>query len=78
MNIFVSNLSVAATEQQLNTLFSGFGVVQSTVMIRQNPAHPFCWIVMKDQHDAEQALSHLNHSQFLLQDITVNKADLQR
>lgn len=77
MNIFVSNLAGIATGQQVKTLFSEFGVVQSAVLIKKETAQEpgnYCWVVMQDAADAAHAIAGLDNSMFLHQHINVEQA----
>lgn len=79
MNIFVSNLGVAANKQNLRNLFSEFGTVRSVTMRRnqQKPSGDFCWLIIDELADAENAISSLNNTAFMQQVIAVNRASIK-
>ena len=79
MNIIVSNLGVAANKQNLRNLFSEFGTVRSVTMSgnQQKPSGDFCWLIIDEQADAENAVSSLNNTEFMQQIIAVNSASIK-
>ncbi len=81
MNIFVSNLHLSATEEQLKHLFSRLGNIQSFRMIKSlSPPKIgcFCWLQMASPSDTLFAITHLDQTLFLHQVISVHKATLQQ
>ncbi len=77
MNIYVGNLNHKASEQELQDLFSQFGEVESTKIIKDNYtglSKGFAFIEMGNQSNAESAIKNLNETEFLGRKIYVNEA----
>ncbi len=77
MNIFVGNLSKEATEADLEKLFSQYGQIKSTKVIRDifsGTSKGFGFVEMTDKNDAQTAIKELNTTELKGQKITVNEA----
>lgn len=77
MNIFVGNLSKEATEQDIEKLFSAFGSVKSTKVIRDifsGTSKGFGFVEMTNNNEALAAIKELNTTELKGQKITVNEA----
>jgi RNA recognition motif-containing protein len=81
MNIFVGNLSKDVSEQDLEKLFSPFGQVKSTKVIRDlfsGSSKGFGFVEMANQNEAVSAINELNTQELKGQKITVNEARPKR
>jgi len=81
MNIFVGNLSKEVSEQDLEKLFSPFGHVKSTKVIRDlfsGSSKGFGFVEMANQNEAISAINELNTHELRGQKITVNEARPKR
>jgi RNA recognition motif-containing protein len=77
MNIFVGNLSKEATEADLEKLFSAFGQVKSSKVIRDifsGTSKGFGFVEMVNKNEAQTAIKELNTADLKGQKITVNEA----
>jgi RNA recognition motif-containing protein len=77
MNIFVGNLSKEATEQDLEKLFSTYGHIKSTKVIRDifsGTSKGFGFVEMVNKNEAQEAIKQLNTTELKGQKITVNEA----
>lgn len=77
MNIYVGNLSPQVKEEDLQTLFSEFGKVDSVKIIRDmftSESKGFGFIEMKDNAGAQKAIESLNTQELKGKKITVNEA----
>ncbi|GAB6177194.1 RNA-binding protein [Desulfobaculum senezii] len=75
-NIYVGNLSWECTNQDLQTLFAGYGEVSSARVIEDREtgrSRGFGFVEM-EAAGAEQAIETLDGSQFLGRDIKVNES----
>ncbi len=75
--LYVGNLSYDATEEELKTLFSQAGVVQSVAIIKDREtgrSKGFAFIEMSNQAEAQAAISQLNGKQYRERALTVNIA----
>jgi RNA recognition motif-containing protein len=75
--LYVGNLSYDATEDELKTLFSQAGVVQSVAIIKDREtgrSKGFAFIEMSNQTEAQAAISQLNGKQYRDRALTVNIA----
>jgi len=75
--LFVGNLSYQTDEQELTTLFSQYGSVESAQVIRDvatGRARGFGFVEMGSDDEAQQAASALNNTQFGGRTIAVNEA----
>ena len=64
MNIFVSNLSFHTTEEDLNTMFSTYGIVKSVKIIIDrvtNRSRGFGFIEMANDEEGQKAIEMLNN-----------------
>lgn len=81
MNIFVGNLAKDVTEQDLEKLFSQFGHVKSTKVIRDlfsGSSKGFGFVEMASRTEAVTAINELNTQDLKGQKITVNEARPKR
>ena len=63
MNIYVSNLSFHTTEEDLKTIFSQYGLVESVRIIIDkltNKSRGFAFIEMPDEQAGQEAIKMLN------------------
>lgn len=77
MNIYVGNLNHRASEQELQDLFTQYGEVTSTKIVKDNftgQSRGFAFIDMEDQSSALSAIKNLNETEFLGRKIYVNEA----
>jgi RNA recognition motif-containing protein len=77
MNIFVGNLAKDVSEQDLEKLFSSYGNVKSTKVIRDlfsGSSKGFGFVEMAVQSEAVTAINELNTKELKGQKITVNEA----
>ena|SRR3989338_5880202 len=74
--LYVGNLSYNATEEELNSLFSKFGTIQSAEIIKDRytgQSKGFAFVQMSSSEEAQKALE-LNGSDFLGRNINVSEA----
>jgi RNA recognition motif-containing protein len=72
--LYVGNLNFQSTEEEIRTLFSQYGEVQSVNMITdRDTGRPrgFCFVEMED---ADKAIAELNGKEFAGRSLTVNEA----
>ena len=77
MNIFVGNLSKSVTEDDLVSLFSEFGQITSTKVIRDmftQESKGYGFIDMPGLSEAQNAIEKLNTKEFMGKRLTVNEA----
>ena len=77
MHIFVGNLDAAATQEQLQEIFTPFGEIKSVRIICDpftGRSRGFAFVDMPEQGHAESAIEKLNNSSFNGQLLTVNEA----
>ena len=77
MNIYVGNLSYNTTEDELRTLFTEFGNVDSAKLIMDRDSGQskgFGFIEMSDNSGGQQAIEGLNGRDINGRALTVNKA----
>jgi len=75
--IYVGNLNYRSTENDLGTLFSEFGNVESVKIIMDKMtgrAKGFAFIEMPDEEAANRAIEALHNKEFMTRNILVNKA----
>ena len=75
--IYVGNLNYKATENDLGTLFSEYGNVESVKIIKDKMtgrAKGFAFVEMPDDDSANRAIESLNNREFMTRNILVNKA----
>lgn len=78
MNIYIGNLSANTTEDTLKSLFAGFGVVESAIVIKDRfSGRPkgFGFIEMPSNSEADQAIKALNGNRIDGNHIKVRPAD---
>ncbi len=81
MNIFVGNLASTVKEEELKTLFSQHGKVESVKIIRDmftQTSKGFGFIEMPGKAEAQKALTELNTYELNGKKITVNEARPQK
>ena len=81
MNIFVGNLASDVKEEDLKTLFSQHGRVESVKIIRDmfsQTSKGFGFIEMPGKEEAQKALKELNTYELKGKKLTVNEARPQR
>ena len=67
MNIYISNLQSGVGENELNQLFSSFGVVRSTEIamdLFSGESRGFGYVDMEDDAAGNNAISKLNQTEF--------------
>ena len=77
MNIYVANIPWKATEEQLRTLFAGYGDVSSAKIIMDKVtqrSRGFGFVEMPDDNAGRQAITALNGQDFLGKNLVVNEA----
>ena len=75
--IYVGNLNYRSTENDLGTLFSEFGNVESVKIIMDKMtgrAKGFAFIEMPNEEEANRAIEALHEKEFMTRNILVNKA----
>lgn len=75
--LFVGNLPFDAAEQDLHSLFSGAGTVESVNVMRDmatGRARGFAFVEMTSDADAQQAIDQFNNHQLGGRTLTVNEA----
>jgi RNA recognition motif-containing protein len=78
MNIFVTKLSYSTSEDQLRTLFEGYGTVESVNVIFdkvENRSKGFAFVEMPNDEEAQAAIDDLNEKEFDGRVIVVKKAE---
>ncbi|MCB0490217.1 MAG: RNA-binding protein [Cyclobacteriaceae bacterium] len=77
MNIYVANIPWKASEEELKTLFSQYGDVDSAKIITDKftqRSRGFGFVEMKDDSAAKQAIAELNGKDFMGKNLVVNEA----
>ena len=77
VKLYVGNLSYNTTEDDLRTLFSGAGSVNSVVLIKDRysgQSKGFAFVEMSSQSEAEEAVKSLNGTSLDHREIKVDKA----
>ena len=75
--LYVGNLPYSAGEQDLQSLFSGAGTVESVNVMRDmatGRARGFAFVEMGSEEDAQNAISMFNNHQLDGRNLTVNEA----
>ncbi|HJW83860.1 MAG TPA: RNA-binding protein [Anaerolineae bacterium] len=75
--LFVGNLSYAATEEQVRTLFSEVGTVASVSLVTDREtgqARGFGFVEMETEEAAQEAIAKLNGRELNRRNITVSEA----
>jgi len=81
MNIYVGNLSLDVSDEDLNTLFSEHGKVSSAKVIRDmfsQESRGFGFVEMPAQAEAQKAIETLNTYELKGKNIVVNEARPKR
>ena len=81
MNIYIGNLSTITTEDNLKTLFSEFGEIESIKVIKDRfsgRSKGFGFVEMPSNSEAEQAILALNKKRVDGNNIKVRSADSGR
>lgn len=77
MNIYCGNLSFSATEEELRSLFEGYGAVESVAVIKDKmtgQSRGFAFVVMPNDSEAQAAITGLNGKDFKNRNLVVNPA----
>jgi cold-inducible RNA-binding protein len=77
MNIFVAKLNYETTDDDLRTLFEGYGEVDSAKVIMDRDtgrSKGFGFVEMPNDDEAREAINDLNETNFQDRDIVVKKA----
>jgi RNA recognition motif-containing protein len=77
VKLYFGNLSYSTSEEDLRTLFSGQGTVNSVILIKdRDSGHSkgFAFVEMGSQSEAEEAIKSLNGTRVDNREIKVNKA----
>ena len=77
MEIFVGNLSYAATEEDIRGLFGMFGTVERVDIITDREtgrSRGFCFVRMPDEDEAREAIEDLNGIELLGRTLAINQA----
>lgn len=77
MNIYVGNLPFAASESDIEQVFSGFGAVESVKIIRDRDSgrsKGFGFVIMNNDSEAQSAISALNGKELKGRNLVVNEA----
>lgn len=77
MNIFVSNISFKANEDNLRGIFEEFGAVASVKIIMDNytgRSKGFGFVEMPESDEAKRAIDSLNDTDFYGKNLVVNEA----
>jgi len=75
--IYVGNLNYRSTENDLGTLFSEYGNVESVKIIMDKMtgrAKGFAFVEMPNEEEANRAIEALHNKEFMTRNILVNKA----
>jgi RNA recognition motif-containing protein len=75
--IYVGNLNYRSTENDLGTLFSEYGNVESVKIIMDKMtgrAKGFAFVEMPNEEEATRAIEALHEKEFMTRKILVNKA----
>ena len=77
INIFVENLGVNATEEQLRNLFAAYGPVETVTIVKDRDtgkARGFAFVEMTQGADAKAAIASLNGVLLSERALSVNEA----
>ena len=75
--LFVGNLSFSTTEEDLTSIFSQYGAVESVNVITDRMTgqpRGFAFVEMSNRGEAEKAISYLNGSDLQGRTLNVNEA----
>ncbi len=81
MNIYVGNLSKDVTDNDLEELFSTFGIIKSVKVIKDlfsGESKGFGFVEMASDNDAQKAITDLNTKELKGKKIVVNEARPKR
>jgi RNA recognition motif-containing protein len=76
-NLYVGNLSFAANEDQVRSLFEQYGQVERVQLIADRETgqpRGFCFVEMADDRQAESAINSLNGTRAFGRTLSVNEA----
>ncbi len=77
MNIYVSNISFSAEEEDLELAFSEYGTVDSVKIIMDREtgkSRGFGFVEMDDEDEGQNAIDALNGIEFMGRELVVRKA----
>jgi RNA recognition motif-containing protein len=77
LNIYVGNLGFDVTEEELRTLFSGYGEVSSVNIVKERSSGQskgFGFVEMLNNSEADKAMKGLNGTRFKNQLIRLSQA----
>lgn len=77
MNIYVGNLAKEVSEQDLENMFSAYGSVKSSKVIRDlfsGESKGFAFVEMNGMQESQTAISELNAKEVMGKKIVVNEA----
>jgi len=77
MNIYVGNLSLEMTEDDLKAAFEAYGEIDTVKVIKDNytgTSKGFGFVEMPDNSEAQSAITGLNNKEFKGKTLTVNTA----
>lgn len=75
--LYVGNLNYRATENDLGSLFSEFGNVDSVKLVMDKMtgrARGFAFVEMPNEEEANRAIEALHDKEFMTRNLLVNKA----
>jgi RNA recognition motif-containing protein len=75
--LYVGNLNYRATENDLGSLFSEYGNVESVKMVMDKMtgrARGFAFVEMPNEEEASRAIEALHDKEFMTRNLLVNKA----
>lgn len=81
MKVFVGNLSVEMTEENLRQTFESFGQVGSVTIVRDvvtGKSQGFGFVIMPSMKEAQNAIEKINGKDLIGQKINVEKARTKR
>ena len=76
-NIYVGNLDLAVTEDDLRDMFRAHGIVESVTLVRDRDSghsRGFAFIEMATDSDAQHAIEALNGTHFRQRTLSINEA----
>jgi cold-inducible RNA-binding protein len=77
INIFVGNLDLSATEQQLYSLFERYGSVETVTIVKDRDTgegRGFAFVEMTQDSEAQAAIASLNGTRLNERTLRVNEA----
>ena len=77
MNIYIGNLGLGTTEDDLKAAFEAYGEVDTVKVIKDNytgTSKGFGFVEMTDNDEARSAITGLNNKEFKGKTLTVNTA----